>query len=205
MPRRSTIPTYQLHRGSGQAKVRINGKDYYLGPHGSEESKQRYEEIVRKLLTDRQREEMVLRVQISKELSVAELAAAYLRHVRSFYVKGGRSTTEVGNIAAAVKAVRERHGYDLVTSFGPRALKAIREEWIDAGLVRKSINRRVERVRRMFAWGVAEELVPVEVHQALSTVEGLSRGRSGAREGEKVRPGADALVDAIRPHVSRQV
>ena len=43
MPRRFTVPAYQLHRGSGQAKVRIQGKDIYLGPHGSPESRERYE------------------------------------------------------------------------------------------------------------------------------------------------------------------
>jgi hypothetical protein len=54
MPRRFTVPAYQLHRGSGQAKVRIDGEDIYLGPHGSPESRERYEELVRKLLSDRQ-------------------------------------------------------------------------------------------------------------------------------------------------------
>jgi integrase len=36
-------------------------------------------------------------------------------------------------------------------------------------------------------------------------VDGLRRGRTEARESEPVRPVADALVDAVRPFVSRQV
>jgi hypothetical protein len=61
MPRRFSIPTYQHHRATGQARVTIHGKDHYLGPHGSEESKQRYEELVRKLITDRERQELAQR------------------------------------------------------------------------------------------------------------------------------------------------
>lgn len=36
-------PSYQNHKGSGQAKVRINQRDHYLGPFGSPESRERYE------------------------------------------------------------------------------------------------------------------------------------------------------------------
>lgn len=205
MPRRFVVPAYQLHRGSGQAKVRIRGKDVYLGPHGSEESKRRYEELVRQLLTDREKETLARRAQLSTSLSVAELAAAYLRHARAYYVKNGRPTNEFGNISSALGLVLEKHGAELVTSFGPRALKAIRAEWVAAKLVRSSINKRVDRVRRMFAWGVAEELVPVEVLQALKAVKGLAKGRTDAKEGEPVRPVHDAHVEAIRPHVTRQV
>jgi Helix-turn-helix len=38
MPRTKGIPAYGPHKPIGQARVRIDGKDYYLGPHGSEEA-----------------------------------------------------------------------------------------------------------------------------------------------------------------------
>lgn len=34
------------HKKSGQARVRWEGKDYYLGPFGSEESRERYAELI---------------------------------------------------------------------------------------------------------------------------------------------------------------
>jgi integrase len=205
MPRPFKIPAYQHHQSSGQARVRIKGRDVYLGVYGSEESKRRYDEVVRAMLTQREREAMAQRAGLSSSITVAELVAGYLRFSRTYYLKNGRPTNEYGNIALAVAPVLDRHGDDLVTMFGPRALKAIRDEWIKAGLVRASINRRVDRIRRMFAWGVAEELVPVDVLQALRAVKGLARGRTVAAEGEPVRAVADAHVDAIRGHVSRQV
>jgi integrase len=92
-----------------------------------------------------------------------------------------------------------------VTAFGPLKLKAIREQWIADGLVRTQVNARVGRVRRMFAWGVEEELVPPAVLQSLKAIKGLRRGRTEAREGKRILPVPDAYVDAVRPFVSRQV
>ena len=42
-------PKYTLHVPSGQARVRYQGKDYYLGLHGSPESYQRYAEFLARL------------------------------------------------------------------------------------------------------------------------------------------------------------
>jgi hypothetical protein len=39
-------PSYLLHKPTGQARVRIDGKDLYWGPYGSAESRERYDEII---------------------------------------------------------------------------------------------------------------------------------------------------------------
>ena len=46
MSRERKSPAYLLHQATGQARVRINGKDIYLGPFGSPESKERYREVL---------------------------------------------------------------------------------------------------------------------------------------------------------------
>ena len=46
MPRISPVPPYSLHRHTGQARVRIDGRDYYLGIHGSPESRQKYAQLI---------------------------------------------------------------------------------------------------------------------------------------------------------------
>ena len=76
---------------------------------------------------------------------------------------------------------------------------------IDSGLARTTINQRVGRIVRLFKWAVENELVPPGVHHGLKAVAGLQKGRSEARETEPVRPVPDAPVEAIRPHVARQV
>ena len=93
----------------------------------------------------------------------------------------------------------------MVTALGPLKLKAVRLEFIAADHCRSEINKRVRRIVRMFKWGVGEELVPASVHHALKAVEGLKKGRGDVRESRPVKRVPDAFVDAIRPHVARQV
>src|SRR5262249_21118148 len=76
---------------------------------------------------------------------------------------------------------------------------------IDLSLCRPVVNRRIGRVKRVFKWAVAEELVPPAVHQAVTAVAGLQRGRTPAREPEPVGPVDDAHVDAVLPFLNRHV
>ena len=48
MPRRpsSNPPKYRKHKPTGQAVVRIQGEDYYLGPHGSVASRREYDRLI---------------------------------------------------------------------------------------------------------------------------------------------------------------
>ncbi|WP_152053070.1 tyrosine-type recombinase/integrase [Tautonia marina] len=76
---------------------------------------------------------------------------------------------------------------------------------IEANRSRKLINKDINRIRGMFGWAVAQELLPVEVHQALTRVKGLRRGRSEARETEPVVPVPEEAIRAVLPHLSPQV
>jgi hypothetical protein len=58
---------------------------------------------------------------------------------------------------------------------------------IAVGNSRSYINKTANRIRRMFKWGVAKELVPVQVHQALAALPGLKKGKTKAREADPVR------------------
>src|SRR5262249_38263567 len=127
---------------------------------GDDSPMRRLDGLTRKVISERAAAEMQARVQVSTDLTVNELAAAYLRHNRTYHAKRGPPTPECGDVSPAIQPVRTRHGHELVTAFGPLKLKAIRQQSIADGLVRAQINARPGRVRRMFAWGVEEELVP---------------------------------------------
>jgi integrase len=203
MPRAKRIPSYCLHRATGQARVIIDGRSIYLGLYDSLESKAEYERVVRRLLADRSREELKRRVEITNDLTLAELTARYLAFAITYYVKGGKVTTEYGNILSAVRTLHDKA--DLACEFRPAKLKAMRESWVEAGIVRPQVNKRVDRVRRMFAWAAENELLDESVLSALRSVRGLRAGRSDATEGKKVLPVDDRYVDAIRPYVATQV
>jgi hypothetical protein len=40
------VPSYRLHKPSGQARVIIKGKHHYLGPHGSKEICAKYSQLI---------------------------------------------------------------------------------------------------------------------------------------------------------------
>ncbi len=84
-------------------------------------------------------------------------------------------------------------------------LKQVRQVMVDRGIVRTSINRNIGRIRRMFKWGVENELVDPTVHTALTARVGLRYGRSPATESSPVLPVPDADIEAVKPFVSRQV
>jgi hypothetical protein len=63
---------------------------------------------------------------------------------------------------------------------------------IDAGWCRPQVNGRVGRVRRVWKWGVENELVPAATYQALAAVAGLQRGRSEAGDRELADPDISA-------------
>jgi integrase len=140
-----------------------------------------------------------------EDLTVNELALAYLEFADGYYRKNGEPTTEPMNIRLAIRPLRQHFGQTPAREFGPLRLKTIRQAMIDSGLCRTEVNRRVRLVVRAFKWAVGEEMVPASVHHGLQAVSGLRQGRCDVRESEPVKPVPDAFVDAIRPHVSRRI
>ena len=197
MPKALRKPSYLLHRPSGQARVRIDGRDHYLGKFGSPEAQARYDLLV----SDWLRNKSVNR----STMAVDELALRFLEHAESYYRKDGRPSGEAYNVRVALRPLVRLFGQSLVGEFGPLKLKAVRDVMIEAKWKRTSINRNVQRIKAAFRWGVENEIVPPDVYHALQAVRGLSRGRSAAVESKPVLPVPRAFVDAIRPHVSRHV
>jgi len=66
-------------------------------------------------------------------------------------------------------------------------------------LARGVINHRVGRIRRMFKWGVENDMVPAFVFHGLLAVRGLQRGRTDARETDPVQQVARSVVDETLP------
>ncbi len=130
---------------------------------------------------------------------------AYWRHVEAYYCKNGQPTSEVDTIRQALRPVKALYGRSDAVEFGPLRLKAVRQRMIDQGWCRKHINKQLNRIKRMFKWGVGEEMIPSSVYEALRTVEALRKGRTHVREKEPVQPVPAPLIDPIRPFVSAQV
>jgi len=191
-----TKPAYQLHKHTGQARVRIDGRDHYLGTFNSEESRLRYDDLIA---------DWRMRQEDQAGMTIADLSILYIRHARKHYRKDEVETSEVNCIRQALRPLVAHAADVLCRKFGPKKLREVREKMIGQGLCRNVINIHVGRIRRMFKWAVSEEMIAETVYRALLTLPGLEQGRSDARESEPVRPVAKALIDAVKPFVSRQV
>lgn len=209
-------PAYRLHKRSGLAVVTLNGRDVYLGKHGSPESQAEYDRLIAEW---RQQGPQVVAVRVPgppPAQTVAEIIRAFWKHATTYYRKAdGTPTSEATQIKMSLRVLRHAFGDLPVGEFGPVKFKAVRELMIrgyrhpkfgdQQPLSRRVINHRMERVRRMFRWAAEHEMAPPSIWQALAAVPGLQAGRSDARETEPVQPVELADVDACRPFLSRQV
>lgn len=198
MARKRVKPPYMLHKATGQARVKIDGKDYYLGAFGSPDSRDQYDALIAEWLAQQDPK--------ASRLTIDELAILFVQHCDEYYRKpDGRPTGEATNMRGAIRPLLSLFGSIPCRSFSCRLLKQYREKLIKAGICRRSCNRNVIRVRGMFRWAVENEYIPAQVWHELLAVKGLAAGRSAAVETEAVKPVPQERVDAIEPHISRQL
>jgi integrase len=206
------LPAYRLHRQSGQAIVTLSGRDFNLGPHGSPESRRKYDRPTGEWVANGRRLAPASSTNAAAAAAAADsagpsqasVAAAYWTHAERYYA-GSRG--ELGAIKAAIRILVTLYPdpTDGAARFGPLALKRVREDMIRRGWCRNYVNAQTNRLRRLVKWAVENELAPPAVLQGLQAVAGLRAGKSPARESDPVRPVPENHVAAVCPHVSPQV
>ena len=201
MPRLTlSNPSYRKHKASGQAVVTIDGRDVYLGSHGSKASRAEYDRVIGEWLTNGRR---LPSEKVTNDLTVLELIRDYWAFCQTYYL--GENLGEIQSIRLALRVLRRLYGRVSVREFGPLSLKSVRTQMVAMCWSRNYTNAQVGRLRRMFKWGVEQEMVSAAILHALQAVAGLKRGRTEARETLPVGPVPDAHVDAVLPHLSDQV
>lgn len=196
------LPSYLLHKPTGQARCRINGKDHYLGAYGTDESRVRYG----KLLADMAGGIPVDPIAAKPDAddlgpSVSELILVFKEHAKVHYAKGNKRTAEYDCCMSAVRVLRELYGLTPAKAFGPLALKAVRQAMVDKGWCRSYINKSVGRIRRVFRHAVENELIEPSVLQRLEAVSPLLAGRTTAKDYDRRRPVPQAAIDKVKASV----
>jgi integrase len=199
------IPSLRRHKASSQGVVTLSGKDHYLGVWPAHARRppaaiqQAYEALIAEWLAGG-------RGLGGEPFTVSALMLRFLEHAKLHYRRADGSVThELNHFKQAFRDLRRLFGHLPAADFSPLKLKALRDEWVKDGYARSYINQRIGRVKRLYKFGVAEEVVPAPVFQALLAVPGLQRGRSEARESEAVRPVSAELVEQVLPHLGRRV
>lgn len=209
MPRpRNAVPTYRLHKQSGQAIVTLNvngtRRDVTLGAYNSPESKDEYRRVLANLesLTS-----APAPTSAALDITVNELCLRYWAHAETYYPDDheGKPASELADIKYAIREFRAFFGDRPAREFGPVALKALRERMVKRGWSRPYVNKQCGRVKRIVRYGVENELLPAHQWEALRSVPGLAAGRTTAPEPEPVGPVSDEHYRAVLPHVTEQV
>ena len=165
------VPAYRLHKASGQARVIVNREHIYLGKFGSAESREEYARLIAELAAGHSPPgNSKASSEGGEPISVNQTILAYWVFVKGHFIKDGKTTREVDNIRDALRPLRQLYGSTPAAEFGPKKLKAVRQKMIENGLCRRVINNRVGRIKRMFKWAVADELVPPGIYHGLQAV-----------------------------------
>lgn len=216
------VPRYLKHPTKNEARCWTGGRWISLGRYDSEESLREYERVcarVRKAAADTvaavaagavpppSTAAAAVRRRLKGDVSVSEVVVAFMRHAAQHY-RGpdGRPATEVAEYAAALQPLSDLYGETPAGEFGPLALQAVRRVMIDQfDWCRNRVNRQTNRVRHVFKWAAGQELVSPAVHAALACVAELRKGKTDARESEKVTAVPRAVVVATLRQLNRQV
>ena len=200
-------PRYRHHKARDLAVVRIDGKDYYLGRYGSEESRLKYHRLLADwragLLSKGDSEQKPAEGNLSRrhDITIVEIVAKYWEFAKEYYQKDDEFTQP--GIRIALRYLRQTFGHVKAKHFGPKALKVVRARMIADGHSRTYVNDNIARIKRCFRWGVEEEMVPGETYYALKALPSLAAGRSAARETEPIEPVDIKTVELTLVHLPR--
>ena len=190
MPRKNE-PQGTEHKGS--IRVRWKGEEYYFGPWDRAESWRAFEAWKADVLNGGG----------TAPMTVADVAAQYWDHVQVYYRHpNGDPTPEQASIRTIVDKLLAEYGHTAVTHFGTRDLKAFRDALVKANRCRKSINKEIGRIKRMFKWAASEPIIGPEVWQRLAVVTPLAANRSPAPERDPIEPVAWPVVELTLPYLS---
>jgi integrase len=212
MPRaKQWPPKAHAHKASGQDRVTVDDRHVYLGPTGSEQAKQKYDELIARLTAERAAQSARASPLVQPHgvpatgLTVAELLERYDAYATNYYVKNGTPTKQLQRVRTALKFVRDNSGAALAARFGPLALEEVRSHMVERGWRRGTVNAHCDCVVRCWRWAASRELVPPGAYESLRSLDRLKAGRTAAPESEPVRPPEPSAVEAALTVLPRVV
>ena len=200
MPRpKYSVPQKRAHI-SGQDRVYLHGKHYYLGPSGSEEARTRYDALVAIYLSNgRTMPEDTPTHQAELSPTVAHITEVFRGAIKTKYAN---SPDEARRLLALCRELDDYFGDVLAEQFGPLKLESFRDLLVASGITRRTINGHIKSVIRIFKYAVSRELIPVSVVETLRTLESLRYGQTTAPEQKKRTPVSLAHVKAKAEYLS---
>jgi integrase len=214
------FPRPRLHKRTGQARVRVAGREVWLGRWGSPEADFKYRQLLAAWATDgaaveavtpaprRRHDPVAVAVPARDEqMTVGALLVRYLLEVKAERPVD-RKHAKWWLARSIANALEGRRSIPL-DEFGPKMLAEVQRELAEVPMPRKcgghakrsraQVAKLVNGIRAMFQWAVAEELVTPDRLVALRSVKPPKRGH--VREGDPREPVADEHIEAALAHM----
>lgn len=191
------IPSYCLHKASGQAIVTLNGHSHYLGKYGTPESRAEYDAIIARWLAGGRYVS-----DSGPDPSVCEVLAAYESYASSYYRKDGEETTQMDRVRRSLAVARRLHGTMPASQYTAQNLKAVRADMVQQGLCRRLVNQRVNCLKLCFRWAAEEGMVPPTVWHGVQCVAALKAGRTEAPDHPEILPVVESDIEPVRKLLS---
>ncbi|QQE12323.1 tyrosine-type recombinase/integrase [Planctomycetota bacterium] len=123
-------------------------------------------------------------------MKLEQLIKQYEDHAREYYrkPKSGRLTSEVASIKQATSQLITFCGNIHIEELRPLKLRGFMDSLVRRGNSRKTINDKIDRIRRMYRWAASYEMIQPEHVYALKQVPRLQRGRTRAKENRTIEP-----------------
>jgi len=217
--RRTKPPAYRQRPGFTQAIVTLRdaatgrARDFRLGEYGTPESRERYHRLIAEWeARDRRWPDLPATHAVTaggSAITIDELLVEYRQWSESYYVP-----SHIAVLKMVFGVLRRYYGSTPAAEFGPNKMRLLRERMIlgDSSSdrprrpwARKSINTAMQRIRHVFKWAAARELVPASVYQSLCTLEPLKKGRTAARESPRIGVVAPDLLRRSLRFMSRPI
>ena len=184
-----------MYRDKKSAVSKYKGQRIYHGVWGSPEAEKSYKRFIVALLEN---PALPLRMDKDTDVLVSELVNAFLDSIES-----RTDRTEYKHFKYAIGYLAEVYGELAVNEFSPKKLKVVRSQMVKTGtLCRRTINRYIGKVRRIFTWGVGEEIVQANIADALKAVKDLRKGEEGTFDHPERVAVPEDVIAATLPFLS---
>lgn len=129
--------------------------------------------------------------------TVDEICGGWIGWCETYYRrKDGSQTGEAWGCQNAVRILRKMYGTRPAAELQHADMLAVRDALVRSGIARVTVNRYMERIKRMWRWALDEGLVSATQKAELSQAQNLKAFRSDAPETEPVRPVDDSVIEA---------
>src|SRR3954468_25051985 len=109
MSRPMRTPSYRLHKPSGNAVVTLDGRDIYLGKHGSLEARDSYDRTIAEWLACGR----TIPDRGNESPTISELMLCYVKHCEQYFApREGAESNHLRMIKLSLRVLRRLYGQD---------------------------------------------------------------------------------------------